>query len=339
MTATDPQFEKGVLIVTNRLGEVVYGSPALSERTGFRHPEIIGGVPGRLWGGAMPKAFYRRMWETLTAGEIFSGVFENRKKNGATYLETMSLTPLLGRDGAVTHFLAVAPFHLALPEKERFDEEFPKVFHKKKQATENLMRWLHRWFGGTLETEKRGLSGIEETLLASTRALYQYREDDADLIRIAQADPDRFAPLYEKYFNMVHTYFLARLAPDRDLAFDLTQDVFTRAFLKLPTFHTENASFGTYLLRIAHNQLIDAYRKATRWDKWIVKDGRVLEEKEVSSVQSPDLSLLSTLDQSLMRLKYTEGYSIREIAGKLRLTENSVKLRLSRARKKLRSRL
>lgn len=332
------QVQTGGLVITDELGRVVYGSESMVARTGFRHPETIGAKPGSLWGGAMPRDFYDEMWEKLRSGKLLTATFRNHRKNGTAYLEALSLAPLVGDDQKPAYYMAVAPFHLSPAAHQNFKKEFETVFAPEKQSTTHLTEWLSRWLGGTSETSLLGLSGIEKLLLAPTRKLYEYRTDDALLIERAQENPNRFSPLYEKYFPYLERYFLARVNHDQDVALDMAQDVFLRAFEKLPAFHTENASFGTYLLRIAHNLLIDRYRRATRMDKLRAADFR---ESEVVVKPTSELevnwALLSALDRELMDLKYRDGYAIREIAERTRLSENAVKLRLSRARKKLRA--
>lgn len=338
MSEKSVQFERGGLVITDMMGRIVYGSESMVARTGFRHPETIGAKPGSLWGGAMPRDFYDDMWGKLRAGKLITATFRNHRKNGTAYLEELSLALLIGNEKKPAYYIAVAPFHLAPETHQNFKQEFEKVFAPKKQSGTNLTKWLSRWLGGEGKTSLLGLAGIEEFLLEPTRKLYEYRMDDARLVERAQANPNRFSPLYEKYFPYLERYFLARVNHDREVARDMAQDVFLRAFEKLPAFHTENASFGTYLLRIAHNLLIDRYRRATRMDKL-----RVADVEECEGVVRPtselevNWALLSALDRELMDLKYQEGYSIREIATRTRLTENAVKLRLSRARKKLRT--
>lgn len=330
-------IDQGGLVITDRAGNIVYASDTLATRTGFRHPETIGARPGNLWGGAMPRDFYERMWGALLRGKTVVETLRNHKKNGEAYLEELSLAPLVDTLSLPTYFISVAPFHLSSSSRRSFQREFKTVFSPQEQVTTNLVAWLSRWLGGTGETEKLGKAGIEELLLEPTRELYQYREDDANLIRTAQADPSRFSPLYEKYFPLLERYFFARVSHDHDAALDLAQDVFTRAFEKLPAFHLENASFGTYLLRIAHNLLIDRYRKVSRMDTVRVAEYLGSAVTLPENTLEIDWTLLSPLDRELMELKYREGYSIREIALRTRLSENAVKLRLSRARKKLRN--
>jgi diguanylate cyclase (GGDEF)-like protein len=50
---------------------------------------------------------YRDLWDTILRGETWRGELENRRKDGSTYLEQMSIAPLLGPDGFPSRFVAI----------------------------------------------------------------------------------------------------------------------------------------------------------------------------------------------------------------------------------------
>ena len=57
-------------------------------------------------------------------------------------------------------------------------------------------------------------------------------EQELQWLRAAQADPQRFAPLYDRYFGDVFRFVLRR-AGDRELTADLTQQTFLKALMAL----------------------------------------------------------------------------------------------------------
>lgn len=146
--------------------------------------------------------------------------------------------------------------------------------------------------------------------------------------------------MYEKYYKTIFTYFYRHLNGDTEAASDFAQETFLKAFAHLSTFVPSNASYQTYLMRIAHNISVNYYRKNVS----LVNDETLLslipakeQNKEVEKYML-DVALrkLNSFEQGVIQDMYHEGLSVKEISQKVGKTENAVKLVLSRARKKLR---
>jgi RNA polymerase sigma-70 factor (ECF subfamily) len=102
-----------------------------------------------------------------------------------------------------------------------------------------------------------------EIRVASLEATREGQDADADaaLVAAAQRDPAAFAPLYLRYADAVHRYCARRL-DDPEAAADATAAVFVRALAALPRYGER--SFRAWLFRIAHNEVIDDYRRSAR---------------------------------------------------------------------------
>lgn len=70
-------------------------------------------------------------------------------------------------------------------------------------------------------------------------------ESEAAAIRAAKADPQRFTPLYERYFGDIYR-FVERRIRDRQRSADITQDAFLKAMLALPRY-TDFAAYRSGL--------------------------------------------------------------------------------------------
>lgn len=335
----------GMFVVTDLNGRTLYANEGASRRTGYAVAEIVGKKPGQLWGGHMPTAFYDHFWKTLLRGQPMIADLENRRKDGRIYAERVHIAPIMDIQKQTKFFIAAQPFHLDGVSLDSFGQEFRRFFGTNTSLSgDRFIGWMNRWFttsqSDTCVSEYSSVAGfIENEFVSPLQERFSSREEDRKLIEAAQIDAQEFQSLYRKYESLVRQYFLRHLGSDRDMSEDLTQETFFRAFSSLSNFTVTNASYGTYLLRVAHNLLINHYRKKqpmTMSDQACIEEAGTLPSKSVFSEHLFDESMLSLAEKKILSLKYQEGFSIREIATLFGISENAAKLRLSRARKRLR---
>jgi diguanylate cyclase (GGDEF)-like protein/PAS domain S-box-containing protein len=94
------------VVITGRDGIIEYVNPAFERTTGYSRAEALGRKPSILKSGRQPPEFYRRLWETILSGEVFSDVFVNKKKDGSLFYDEKTITPLRDAAGEITHFVA-----------------------------------------------------------------------------------------------------------------------------------------------------------------------------------------------------------------------------------------
>jgi RNA polymerase sigma-70 factor (ECF subfamily) len=174
--------------------------------------------------------------------------------------------------------------------------------------------------------------------------------DERLLVEAAQRDPSRFAELYEHNFDRVYA-FVARRVRDRSAAQDLTSDVFHQALANLGRFEWRGAPFAAWLLRIAANAIADHFQRTARErnvpsaeDPFNFPQGRQGRPEEVSLEEVEHRAQLFRLVRQLpadqrrvIRMRFAEEKSIREIARDLGRTEGAVKQLQFRALKNLRA--
>jgi RNA polymerase sigma-70 factor (ECF subfamily) len=86
-------------------------------------------------------------------------------------------------------------------------------------------------------------------------------EDDQELVVKAQAgNIEAFGVLYERHSPAIFRYLYAHL-PERMDAEDLTGEVFLKTWQSLSTYRQRGTPFLAFLYRIAHNALVDHYRR------------------------------------------------------------------------------
>ena len=159
----------------------------------------------------------------------------------------------------------------------------------------------------------------------------------------AQQDPGRFAELYELNFHQVYAY-IARRVPDRSEAQDLTAHVFQQALANIGKFKWRGAPFVTWLYRIAANAIADHARKKSREaaDTELATNTTVesdLEQVERRAQLFRAVEALPEDQRKVIRLRFGEEKSIREIAFELDRSEGAVKQLQFRGLENLRARL
>ena len=173
------------------------------------------------------------------------------------------------------------------------------------------------------------------------------QQEEQLLIEAARQDPSRFAELYELHFERVYAY-IARRVRERSAAEELTSHVFHQALANLGKFKWRGAPFAAWLFRIAANSIAD---RAQRLLRESVRDP-ALQASALVAGPEPNLEQMETLarvyklvnelpwDQRyVIRLRFAEERSIRDIAQKLSRSEGAIKQLQFRALQNLRARM
>ncbi len=165
--------------------------------------------------------------------------------------------------------------------------------------------------------------------------------DERLLIEAAQRDPRRFGELYEDNFERVFAFVMRRVR-DRDVAEDITAEVFHQALAKLQQFEYRGIPFSAWLIRIAANAITDRWQKTNREQELPPDD---LEDSGADAEIERRAMLFQLVDglpddQKLVVVRrFVEQRSIREIAKELRRSEGAVKQLQFRALQSLRERM
>lgn len=180
------------------------------------------------------------------------------------------------------------------------------------------------------------------------------REEDAAMVKaVLGGDSTAYRGLVEKYQSRVYSMVYGMIR-NREDARDLTQEAFVKAFNNLKSFRLE-ASFYTWLYRIAMNVTIDHTRKRKRrevagFEEDIANrdaDGgideihhqdspsKALERKQLYKKIMDCLEKLPADQKQVILLRELEGLSYREISEVMGIPEGTVMSRLFYARKKM----
>ncbi len=95
------------IIVTDPDGRIQYANPALVRTTGYALPELLGMNAVDLNAGDQGEATIEAMWAQLRAGATWSGRFHNRRKDGTTYWERATISPVFDEEGSISSFVGI----------------------------------------------------------------------------------------------------------------------------------------------------------------------------------------------------------------------------------------
>jgi len=95
------------IVITDPAGTIQYVNPAFTRITGYSREEAIGENPRLLKSGQHDEDFYRELWDTLGRGEVWSGEFVNRRRDGTHYQEEAVLSPVREAGGSLVGYVAV----------------------------------------------------------------------------------------------------------------------------------------------------------------------------------------------------------------------------------------
>jgi RNA polymerase sigma-70 factor (ECF subfamily) len=182
--------------------------------------------------------------------------------------------------------------------------------------------------------------------------------DDRALVQECQGGSrDAFSTLVVRYQEAVLNLAYRRLG-DRELALDVAQEVFLKAYKGLSKFQGDSRFF-TWLYRIALNESVTAHRKSARHSRALSLDaergseGNKLAEPADETFE-PTAEAARQDDQAMVQraiaelddefaqpliLRDLEGLSYQEVADVLEIPLGSVKSRIHRARQTLKNRL
>jgi RNA polymerase sigma-70 factor (ECF subfamily) len=164
---------------------------------------------------------------------------------------------------------------------------------------------------------------------------------------VKEGDSSAFGQLYDHYQPMIYRFVFVKVGR-REEAEDITHQVFLRAWQNIRNYRHRGNPFGSWLYRIARNQVIDHYR--SRRDESpldsLDADGAAFQINQPNLSTRLDmervLTALHTLKpdyQDVIIFRFIEDLSVKEVANAIQKTEGAVKLIQHRAVEELKKKL
>jgi RNA polymerase sigma-70 factor (ECF subfamily) len=175
--------------------------------------------------------------------------------------------------------------------------------------------------------------------------------DNEIISRVLRGEPSLYAGLVERYQSFVFTIAL-RYTPNREDAEEIAQDVFIKAYRSLADFRGES-KFSTWLYTIVTTTCITFLRKK-KLDVHSLDNEKVfeiadnqnsgfkanqVEQKSKAQMVNEAIKLLSADDARIITLFYQGEQSLEEIGRIVGAEPNTVKVKLHRARQRLKEKM
>ena len=108
------------ITISDRTGMIEWVNPAFCALTGYSAAEAIGHNPRELLeSGNQNDEFTKNMWTTILAGKVWKSEVVNRRKDGSTFTEFQTITPVQDKRGQISHFIAIKE---DITEKKQLEE-------------------------------------------------------------------------------------------------------------------------------------------------------------------------------------------------------------------------
>lgn len=166
----------------------------------------------------------------------------------------------------------------------------------------------------------------------------QQLTNENSIVEAAKKDPKKFEVLYNKYYEQIFRYVHQRM-DDKEIAFDVTSQVFLKALTNLPKYQFKGVPFASWLYRIAMSEVYQSFKdqKSTRTVnvdtsniEYIMDD---LDEESNDEIKAQLIEIIGELPEhelQIIEMRYFEKRSYREIGEILDITENNAKVKAYR---------
>lgn len=95
------------IVIAAANGSISYVNPAFEKTSGYSASELIGKNVSCLRSREHAEGADRNLWDTITAGKSWQGVFHNQRKDGSLYWEASTISPILDSSGEITRYIGI----------------------------------------------------------------------------------------------------------------------------------------------------------------------------------------------------------------------------------------
>src|SRR5450631_3906828 len=126
------------IVITDFHGTLKWVNHAFTAMTGYSKEEALGNNLRLLKSGEQPESYFAELWSTISTGKVWQGEIVNRRKDGTTYIEEMTITPVTQRSGDTTHTCFIA-IKQNITERRRAQDAMAESERRYRSLFENML--------------------------------------------------------------------------------------------------------------------------------------------------------------------------------------------------------
>jgi len=174
----------------------------------------------------------------------------------------------------------------------------------------------------------------------------QLSDEDVIKLILQAGEMTHVEVLYNRYCDKVYRKCIS-FVKEPSIAEDITHDIFMKVYFNLHSYKSKS-KFSTWLYSITYNFCIDYLRKGKK-QKFVSleNEDRVVNNLEFEEVEdvpfiAPDrlnkiMEMVTPEEKAILLMKYQDGMSIKEIKSIFSISESATKMRIKRAKEKVRN--
>jgi PAS domain S-box-containing protein len=145
------------ILITDTAGVIEQANDAVCKLSGYDVSELVGSTPRRFRSGRHPAEFYRGMWDTIRAGQVWRGEIVNQRKDGSLYCEDETITPVRCAGGDVSHYVAIIQ---DITDRKRAEAALVEAEEQQRMAlvAANMGTWKHDIARRTMHLDVRAMA-------------------------------------------------------------------------------------------------------------------------------------------------------------------------------------
>ncbi len=171
---------------------------------------------------------------------------------------------------------------------------------------------------------------------------------DEELVQRCLSDTQFFGEIIERYEKKLHLYIKRKSNASSEDIKDILQNIFIKVYKNINDFDP-TLRFSSWIYRIAHNEMIDWYRKEKRTPRIYLEENETLFKAIASEtnltndalVDEAKVNIRKVIEslpqkyQEIVELRFFEDKTYEEIADILKIPPGTVAIRINRVKKKL----